>query len=332
MSETPTPPAGPPDGQRSYRPLTVATLLGVVYVILAGSFVLISNELAFDQADTLEHLQQIERTRGFALVLLSGGLFFYFALFLLRRAAAQERRAGQQQQALLESDRHAMTALFAASMAHDMGNLLMLARAGLYTLKTHPDLGTDGDQAVAELSGVHDKLGALVQRLLTIVRERTPGQPEKVRLDQVVEEGVKVARADERVRNCEVMATLVDCTAVVNPVTLQRSLLNLIFNAADAAEGRGRIEVRLTTSGNQAALEVHDTGPGIPEDLRQRIFEPFFTTKNQGTGLGLLSVRACAEEHHGRIEVLPSPLGGACFRLTLPLSSAAMVRVPPPSA
>jgi signal transduction histidine kinase len=303
------------------QPLAVAALFGVVYVVLCGGFVFISSQLAFEQADTLEHLRQIELTRGFAFVLVIGILFFVFTLLLLRRGAVHEAQVLRQQQALVEADRHAMTALFAASMAHDMGNLLMLAQGGLTTLKAHPALNPDGVQAVSDLSAVHSQLSGLAQRLLTVVRERTPGRAERMNLSQVVGECVQVARTHDRVRECGVSVSLADCTALVNPVILQRTLLNLILNAADATQGTGRIEVRLSTSGNQASLEVHDNGPGIPEELRQRVFEPFFTTKTMGTGLGLLSVKACAEEHRGRVEVLPSPLGGACFRLTLPLTS-----------
>jgi two-component system sensor histidine kinase PilS (NtrC family) len=333
MSDTtPRSVAPDPGGARVLQPVAVAALLGGVYVVLCGGFVLVSGQLALEQADTLEHLQQIELTRGFVFVLVTGLLFFLFTLFLLRRVAAHEAQALQQQQALVDADRHAMTALFAASMAHDMGNLLMLAQAGLYSLKAHPTLGPDGEQAVSDLSAVHSQLGALAQRLTTVVRERTPGRTERVNLSHVVGEGIQVARAHDRVRDCGVTASLADCAALVNPVTLQRSLLNLILNAADATQGTGRIEVRLSTSGNQAALEVHDSGPGIPEQLRQRVFEPFFTTKTMGTGLGLLSVKACAEEHQGRVEVLPSPLGGACFRLTLPLTSMATPRRPPEAA
>jgi two-component system sensor histidine kinase HydH len=319
----PTPIPVPPsrEGARVINSLAVAAVLGTVYVVLCGAFIFVSGQLAFEQADTVEHLRQIELVRGVAFVLVSGLLFFIFTLLLLRRVSAHEGQALQQQAALAEGDRHAMTALFAASMAHDMGNLLMLAQAGLYTLKAHPALGPDGEHAVADLSAVHAQLAALTQRLLAVVRERTPGQTERVNLAHVVGEAVQVARAHDRVRDSEVVASLSDCTVMINPVTLQRSLLNLILNAADATQGSGRIEVRLLTSGNHAVIEVHDNGPGIPEELRQRIFQPFFTTKAMGTGLGLLSVKACAEEHLGRVEVLPSPLGGACFRLTFPLQS-----------
>jgi signal transduction histidine kinase len=206
-----------------------------------------------------------------------------------------------------------------------MGNLLQLAKAGLYNLKINPSLDEASEQAVNDLSAVHTQIGALSGRLLAIVRERTPGQPERVNLGHVVAEGVQASRTHERVRGCELRSSFAECPALVNPVTLQRSLLNLILNAADATEGRGIIDVRLTASREAAMLEVHDNGPGIPEDQRQRVFEPFYTTKSMGTGLGLLSVKAFAEEHNGRVEVLRSPLGGACFRLTLPLAR-------PPSA
>ena len=316
------PPSAPETVGRRLQPLAVAALLAGAYFVLCGIFVVVSGELAWRQGGIPERAQTVELVRDLMFVVVSAVLLFTFIFFLLRRIVAHEARALRQQQALNDADRHAMTALFAASMAHDMGNLLQLAKTGLYNLKIDPGLGEAGDQAVSDLSAVHTELGALSQRLLTVVRERTPGQPERKNLAHVVAEGVKAARAHDRVRGCEVTANLADCIAMVNPITMQRCLLNLILNAADATGGRGKIEVRLSTSGGQAVLEVHDNGPGVPEEERRRIFGAFYTTKPMGTGLGLLSVRSCADEHRGRVEVLRSPLGGACFRLTLPLAPA----------
>lgn len=320
MSEPdPIAPLPPGPVSRRLQPFAVAALLGGVYFVLCGLFVVVFGVLAWHQGGIPMRAQEVEFIRDLMFVAVSAVLLFTFTFFLLRRIVAHEAQALRQQQALMDADRHAMTALFAASMAHDMGNLLQLAKTGLYNLKVHPTLGEGGEQAVSDLSAVHTQLGALSQRLLTVVRERTPGQLDRKNLAHVIADGVQAARAHERVKRCEITVSLVDCTALVNPVTMQRCLLNLIINAADATEGHGRIEVRLSVSGGQAVLEVHDNGPGIPEDERQRIFGAFYTTKAMGTGLGLLSVRACAEEHRGRVEVLRSPLGGACFRLTIPL-------------
>jgi two-component system sensor histidine kinase HydH len=308
---------------RTLNPLAVSSLLACVYFVLCGLFVVVSGLLAWRQAGIPERAQTVELIRDVTFVAVSAVLLFIFNFLLLRRIVAQEANVLRQQQALVDADRHAMTALFAASMAHDMGNLLQLAKAGLYTLKIDPALDTGSEQAVGDLSAVHTQLGALSQRLLTIVRERTPGQPERVNLGHIVAEGVQASRTHERVRGCELRSSVTDCVALINPVTLQRSLLNLILNAADATEGKGIIDVRLSATADAAILEVHDNGPGIPEERRQRVFEPFFTTKAMGTGLGLLSVKACAEEHNGRVVVESSPLGGACFRLTIPVVAAA---------
>jgi signal transduction histidine kinase len=109
-------------------------------------------------------------------------------------------------------------------------------------------------------------------------------------------------------------------TCVVRAVEslLARMIFNLILNAAEATGKGGKIEIRLRRAESMVCLEVHDNGPGIPVDMRQKVFDPFYTSKPNGTGLGLLSVRMCAVEHHGTVTVTDSDLGGACFIVTLP--------------
>ena len=67
-----------------------------------------------------------------------------------------------------------------------------------------------------------------------------------------------------------------------------------------------------------AAIEVSDSGPGIPEADREAVFEPYRTTKPGGNGLGLATTRRIVEAHGGRVEALAAPEGGALFRITLP--------------
>jgi signal transduction histidine kinase len=68
-------------------------------------------------------------------------------------------------------------------------------------------------------------------------------------------------------------------------------------------------------------LEIEDTGPGIPEEIKQHIFKPFFTTKKEGhgTGLGLSMSRSIIEKFGGRIEFVNVAPQGTCFRIVLPL-------------
>jgi signal transduction histidine kinase len=95
---------------------------------------------------------------------------------------------------------------------------------------------------------------------------------------------------------------------------------NLIDNAMDAVAGSGTVTIRTARDGDNALVEVIDTGPGVPEELRRRVFEPFFTTKGvgQGTGLGLdVSWRVVVNRHAGDLRVVSSP-GDTHFQVRLP--------------
>ena len=96
---------------------------------------------------------------------------------------------------------------------------------------------------------------------------------------------------------------------------------NLIDNAIDAVDGRGRITVRTASENGRVLIEIADDGPGIPKEARERIFEPFYTTKDVGAGSGLgldISHRVVVEDHKGDIRVLSEP-GDTRFQVRLPI-------------
>ena len=97
---------------------------------------------------------------------------------------------------------------------------------------------------------------------------------------------------------------------------------NLIDNAVQAMDGAGTLTIRTSLDGDHVRVEIGDTGPGIPPELRQRIFEPFFTTKpvGEGTGLGLdISYRIVVARHGGDLTVESEP-GDTRFIVRLPLT------------
>ncbi len=98
---------------------------------------------------------------------------------------------------------------------------------------------------------------------------------------------------------------------------------NLIVNAAQAAGTGGTVVVRTEIRRRVVTLEVEDNGPGVPKAKRSRIFEPFYTTKQRkkGMGLGLAICANYVKQHLGEISVGESRLGGALFRVTLPLDN-----------
>ncbi|MGO4334201.1 ATP-binding protein [Labrys sp. KB_33_2] len=119
-----------------------------------------------------------------------------------------------------------------------------------------------------------------------------------------------------------------------------QACLNLVLNALQAMEGtpelatapglavRPRLDIRITTEGDEVHFIFADNGPGIPSTLIDRIFDPFVTTKDSGTGLGLARVFAVAEGHGGWIEARNATHGGAIFELVIPASQRRAGDVP----
>jgi two-component system, NtrC family, sensor kinase len=112
---------------------------------------------------------------------------------------------------------------------------------------------------------------------------------------------------------------------VGDPSQLQQVFTNIIINAANAMDGKGKITLGsiFQSDNNEVVLTFKDTGPGIPVAIADKIFEPFFTTKapGEGTGLGLSVCYGIVQQHGGDMEVKNSPEGGAVFILTLPLEA-----------
>jgi two-component system sensor histidine kinase PilS (NtrC family) len=111
---------------------------------------------------------------------------------------------------------------------------------------------------------------------------------------------------------------------------LTQLLLNLAINACEAMDYRGELELTAGEGEDERScvLQVQDSGPGLPVQIREEIFKPFVTTKKSGTGLGLPMVARIAHAHGGRVEAGDSELGGAAFRLFLarPSRTPATVR------
>ncbi|WP_245196987.1 ATP-binding protein [Labrys sp. LIt4] len=119
-----------------------------------------------------------------------------------------------------------------------------------------------------------------------------------------------------------------------------QACLNLVLNALQAMESvhepaaapgqavRPRLDIRITSEGDEVHFLFADNGPGIPPTLIDRIFDPFVTTKDSGTGLGLARVFAVAEGHGGWIEARNAAHGGAIFELVIPASQRRAGDVP----
>ena len=106
-----------------------------------------------------------------------------------------------------------------------------------------------------------------------------------------------------------------------DPEQIKQLLLNLILNAIQATEGKGRSQSAPCLPKTALCVEVCDRGCGIAAEERDRIFDPFFTTKENGTGLGLAIASNIATQHGGTLACRPNAGGGSVFRMELPASA-----------
>lgn len=165
--------------------------------------------------------------------------------------------------------------------------------------------------------------GELLESLLGMARS----EAETVSRIELVEFAQQIVRAYEQVLPAgiciQLRATEGEVPVRLDTQGLEHALLNLVINARQAIAGEGRIDLRVDRDGEEAVLEVADSGSGIAEQHLRSIFKPFFTTKDKGkgTGLGLAAVQRFVTSSRGQIEV-ESELGrGTRFVMRFPLAS-----------
>ena len=211
---------------------------------------------------------------------------------------------------------------FISGVAHEINNPLQSIIGTLeLILEQHaePSLREDLDRVRFEAG----RAGRIVRNLLTFIR-RSPTERLLIDLNETVRSTVAI-----RSYELELAAVrVVEDYAAVLPLVLasrdeiQQVLLHLIINAQQAMTEGGPtrvLTVRTHLVGEDAVVDVHDTGPGVPAAVADRVFEPFFTTKaiESGAGLGLSMSLGIAHAHKGNLELVPSSTG-SLFRLTLP--------------
>jgi PAS domain S-box-containing protein len=172
------------------------------------------------------------------------------------------------------------------------------------------------------------RVATIVRALKSFAHPAAPGE-QPADLNQALTDTLTVARSELR-RVDRIVTDLGELPPVTcSAGDLNQVLLNLLINAADAAaetqtsDAPGQITVRSRHAGDQVVIEVSDTGPGIPDELRDNIYEPFFTTKpvGRGTGQGLALARnVIVERHGGTLGYTSIPGQGTTFIIKLPVS------------
>ena len=311
------------------NPRRVALTVAAAYLAPSLIYIYISSTIVADVAVDAEQAATIEILKGLAFVTFSALLIGGITWKILRRLDNQRRRARRMREELLEARAHHGANLLAASLAHDINNELTVLRSNNNVLLRRDNVD-DWIQELSEDQAVAiDSLLDLLERLDNSVLQQDLTATCDLDLADLTKSTIDSLRSHSLLENCALRIDIdVDSSRIHGaPALLRQALVNLVFNAAQATDAQGTIEVDLCSPDDTLLLQVHDDGPGVPPDERHRIFDAFVTGRKQGSGLGLFSVRACAEAHGGNITVDDSSLGGALFSLELPADSNDSVRL-----
>jgi signal transduction histidine kinase len=170
---------------------------------------------------------------------------------------------------------------------------------------------------------------AIVQEVLDFVRPIRL-QVEPIAIADAVRSAIALAENKARRGEVEVGAIVApDLTIDGDQHQLTQLFTNLLINAYEAMESRGRVEVtaartRLEDGGDgreAVRIEITDDGPGMAPEVADKVFDPFFTTKAQGSGLGLAIVRKIVDAHDGKLDLRTAQGQGTTIRVTLPVSA-----------
>src|SRR5713226_6051765 len=290
----------------------------------------------------IEALQEGDLDPAGASILTIRVLFFFIAAILVNRFVMENRRQVERLEALSQkleetnqqlrraeadarrAERLAALGQLSAGLAHEIRNPLGVIKGSAEMLSQKVK---DSQPLVSELAGYIssevNRLNAMVARFLDFAR---PSQLDLRSVDAcaVVDRAVEAVRAqlpeskvsvgrDYAKRVPQILADAQLCEQV---------FVNLILNAYEAMEGSGKLRISIVPAainGQQgAAVEVTDSGPGVPENLREQIFNPFVTSKQNGVGLGLSIVAKIVDDHRGSIRLKAGADRGACFHVFLP--------------
>lgn len=212
---------------------------------------------------------------------------------------------------LLRAERIAAWRDVARRIAHEIKNPLTPIEIAIYRLKKRLGPREEGGQVIGESL---DSILRQVEVLRTMAEEfsafaKLP-EPQLASLDVNETVGSVLALYASAVEQIEVAT---DYAAGLPPALADGKQMtgvvsNIVKNAIEAMNGQGTLSIRtslagpgLTADGARISIGITDSGPGIPEDIREKIFDPYFTTKAKGTGLGLALAYRIMEDHGGRI-------------------------------
>ncbi len=220
---------------------------------------------------------------------------------------------------LIQSEKMAALGKLVGAVAHEINNPLAAILATSQILLSEDNLESSVREDIEEIHSAAQRSKKIIDDLLGFT---TAGQEnkEKTNLLEVIRSALTFSKTALKDSIVHLESELEEAWAMAPTGALQQILFNLITNAAQAMDGKGKLCIHLHKAETGFKLHVQDSGPGIPQERLKHIFDPFFTSKQEGvgTGLGLSIVRNLTQKIGVKIEVHSTLGEGTEFILTIP--------------
>jgi signal transduction histidine kinase len=227
----------------------------------------------------------------------------------------------------IQSEKMSAVGQLAGGVAHEINNPLGVILGFSQSLKSRIKQDDPLYVPVEHIEREASRCKTLVQNLLTFSRMPTLDQVDHISINAAIEDAFSLIQAQSKFNTIEVKKEFETTlpTIEANKNQIQQVVINLCNNAMDAMKSGGTLTVKTFAFSDSTiqgvAIEISDTGHGIPDDIKKKVFEPFFTTKEvgKGTGLGLSLVYEIIQKHQGRIDFKSTTNVGTTFIIYLPL-------------
>jgi C4-dicarboxylate-specific signal transduction histidine kinase len=186
-------------------------------------------------------------------------------------------------------------------------------------------------QWIEKIAANTHRAGEIIRGLRAFSRKSKPRRASTC-VDDLVREVIELMKPESRRRNMRVRwSAAPGSRVIVDSVQVQQVLVNLLYNAFDAAAElppeRRLVTIAATPADGAVELSVSDLGRGIDPKNLDRVFDAFFSTKSGGVGIGLAISRSIVEDHAGRMWLTANPRHGVTFHFTLPIAEVSNGRV-----
>jgi len=225
------------------------------------------------------------------------------------------------QQQLIQSEKLAQVGIMAAGIAHEVNNPLavMLGKAEMILEEEDPARIKKYAQDIIKYAS---KASDVVRGITFYSRvPSAPGTERQIHLNDQLKEAIKLSKYSTPLDHIELVTDYQDIPPVRgNAGEIQQVFINLMSNAVQAMNGKGRLFVKSRHEDSSVVVTIRDTGTGIKKEHLNQLFAPFFTTKDpgKGTGLGLNIVHKIITNHGGSMSVESEEGQGAAFIVRLP--------------